>query len=240
MDRSGSVPGYGDVAGRVRSISQVLSATGAFVLEFPEEYDAFSFQISGALVAARSVLVGFGTWDPAGMVTPAVANDVFDPIAISGVTQLTRKTRWVYVYVGTATASAVLTVTGYQGDYRPRMPSAAEISAALAAVVLPVTITGAVPVTAASWAASSAVAMGAASATIINPNAARVKLLIENTGAVDVAIRLAGAAAVFANDIKLVPGASFSDEASGQRIYTGEVRGITAGAAGEVRVTEAT
>lgn len=82
----------------------------------------------------------------------------------------------------------------------------------------------------------AAVAMGAASVSIIAANALRKRVIIENSGTVAVAVNPDASAAVFASDHILAPGANW--EESGDRLYRGEFRGITAGAAGEVRVSE--
>lgn len=230
---SGAVLGLGDVAGRVRTITQSIGTVGFFPLEFPEEYQAFGFQIHGAVAAARSVLVGFGVPEVAGQTTPAAANDVLDPIAWSGLKNLVRRTRWVFVYVATATPGAYLSITGYQGEPIERAPSAAEIAAAIAAAaptVTPSTIT---------WGAPLPVVTGAASGVLLNANASRKAFKLQNTGAVPVYFRLAAAAAVAANDLELLPDAVY-EEGEGLTLYKGEIRGISPAGAGEVRVIEAT
>lgn len=232
--RSGSMEGYGDVAGRLHATSQSLAAAGFFPLELPGEYTHLAFQISGGNAAARSVLVGMGgPPEPGGQSAPFQANDVFDPTVFAGWKKLDRATRWVYVYVVSATAGATLHVIGCEGEPVARGPSASEIAAAIAAAP-PTT-----PVLPIVWSAPVNVNLPAAvSTSLLAANAARQGFRIQNVGANSVFYRKVGSAASAATDIELLPDAIY-EEGEGRTLYRGEIRGIST-AGSDVRVEEAT
>ena len=238
MSLSGVPDGYLENAGRLRTLRQSLAVAGAFPLEFSDEYDAFAFQIEGGSISATQVFVGFGKPDLSGVVSPANSTQVIDPFAFAGVKRLPRPTRWVTVYVVGVFASSYLRVTGVEGDPLPRAPYPNEIAASLAGLAVAASAT--IVRSSLTWTAGARVALGAASVSVLAANPARRAFRLVNSGAVAAAIRLEAAAAVFATHLPFAVGAVLEEGVDGDSCYKGEIRGITAGAAGEAFVQEAT
>lgn len=214
------------------------------LITFGKEYQTFVFRFRGGRPAENTVYVS-----PGFSAEPTYAGaDVRDTIAfgvdptVVRVLRLATPTSQISV-INTLQGGVYLEVYAIDGDAEAETSSveiAAAIAAALAGLTVTATITGPMPIDAVTWSAGAAVAMGAASASIIAANALRKKLIIQNTGAVPVAIALRAAAAVFATDIIIPVNGAYQESGEGQFCYRGEVRGITGGAAGEVRVIEAT
>jgi hypothetical protein len=101
--------------------------------------------------------------------------------------------------------------------------------------------TGGVPGSPSAIGASAAsvnamVATGGGSLIVLAANPNRKSFEIQNSGAVACALGF-GAVAVFADDLLLNPGQSYS-QGPDPFVYRGDVRAITGGGAGEVRVVE--
>lgn len=264
MAGDGIVPGGMGLFRKLnRAQPQSVATVGSFELSFPQAFRAFLCRLvdaNGLPVspsATVSLRIGHGSPDDgANLVSgtaPALASlrDVIDPVAVPYFEIDGGETRKLYVHVLGVQAATFLEVTGIDGRLLLRQPTAAEIgaaitvptAAAIAAAIAAVTLTANASIVqyAHTWGAPAAVAMGAASAVALNANANRRAFTIQNTGIVNVAIRLAAAAAVFASDHILVPGQPWTEGLDGGTpCYRGEIRGITGGAAGELRVSEAT
>lgn len=112
--RSGGVLGLGEEAPRFETISIPITAAGLQVLEFSREWSNWSFQITGAVPAARSVLVGLARPQQSAQSVISTASEAIDPTTHLGVASLERSTRFANVYVVTATPGATLHVTGME------------------------------------------------------------------------------------------------------------------------------
>lgn len=239
MAGDGMAPGAGGLVRYVNRQQQDLGTIGTFEMPFGQPFSSFLCRFidsTGAEVNPSSVRVrlGLGALDVGGNMGSgnqpilATIRDIIDPLAFPVFWIAGEDVRKLYVHVVTATAGILLEVTGIQGGAYPRFPSAAEIAAAIVSASA-----GAAQL---AMSAPAPVVMGAASAVIVVANANRKYLSIQNVGVVDVFYRLAAAAAVVADNQKIPPGGE--REFPRSDIYTGEVRGITGGAAGAVVVQE--
>jgi hypothetical protein len=228
----GAVQGLGETGQRLWVESVDITATGVFTVSLPNEVRHLAWEVVGGSITEDDVLVGFALPDSSGKNAVANTQDAVDVTKWAGWRKLERTTRYVYVYVKTAVAGATLRIIGSEGEATPLPPSAAQIAAAIAAIVV---IPGQ---QAQTWAAPATVAMGAGSATIIAANPNRKAISIVNGGAVTVFLRQAAAVAVV-TDFPIAPGGVW-EEGPGGLVYRGEYRGITAGAAGSVTVVEST
>lgn len=240
------VPGV--LEGQPQVEREILALTAAntptpALIEFGQEHRTFVFRFLGGRPAEGSVYVSPGGLQRSGRSGNPLTEGgrMFDP-AVVKVVKLDLPTAQISVF-NSAQAGMYLEVYGIDGDADAEMTPlelAAAIAAAMAGVAIVVsgTVTATIPDIPLAWGSGVPVAMGAASATIVAANVARRGIKLENTGAVPVAICYRAAAAVFANDIILPVGGI--EEQVGQKLSLAEFRGITAGAAGEIRVTEAT
>ncbi|MCI0548613.1 MAG: hypothetical protein L0027_15180 [Candidatus Rokubacteria bacterium] len=245
MAGDGIVPGgLGLFRKLTRPEPQSLAVAGSFEMSLPQHFSTFLCRVvdaAGADVVPSTarVRVGIGALDDGANLASgqapvlATLRDVIDPVAFPVFWISRTDTRKLYVHVLAVQAGTFLEVTGIEGGAFPRQPTAAEIAAAIAA---PASGGGPAPYV---WSAPAAVPMGAASAVILAANTGRRAFRIQNTGGVSVFFRKLASPAVVASDIELLPDDVY-EEGEGRTLYTGEIRGITAGAAGELRVEEAT
>jgi hypothetical protein len=213
---------------RSESIDLSVAHAGDLV-ELPRGLRALSFAFPAGSPAIDSLFVAIAVLDSA-KALPALTQ-VVDPVAIPDVNlDAVADELFIYCPVG-GLGALTMRVYGCEGTF-----ISSQANRLAAAIVANPPAAAAVPIV---WQAPAAVAINPGPTSIIAANANRQALTIQNTGTVNVAVRPAAAAAVFANDIILRPGDSWTEPQAGRLIYRGEFRGITAGGAGEVRAVEA-